>query len=158
MKLCLIILLITFGITQAAIITAYQGSCSECIGNGYNYCLDNSTCVDNRPQFCFTLYDKPMSCPSTPCTTITIADADLYSQKEVLYMLAADTQCTVPIVHTLTDKEHDSYWFVLIDSATTNRYNLSISSTPTQYSHLSPYYQGWRQTLNSSYATTYLFA
>ncbi|CDW79061.1 UNKNOWN [Stylonychia lemnae] len=81
-----------FGICQTAIITAYQGSCTRCLGNGYNYCFDNSTCVDNRPSFCFTLYDKPMKCQSQTCSAITIFDTDVFSQKEVQFLYIIEIQ------------------------------------------------------------------
>eukprot|EP00347_Sterkiella_histriomuscorum_P008637 403344336 len=151
-----ITLICIIGYSQQSIITAYQGSCTKCIGNGYNYCADNSTCVDNRPSFCFTLYDKPMKCPSQTCVPITISDNDVYSQKEAQYNIAPDFQCVLPLIHTLTKTDQSSYFFVLIDQSTTMRFNLTTAISPTYYSEISPYYQGWRQDLNNSYTTKYL--
>ncbi len=143
--------------SNSAEITTYSGSCSQCLMAGYNYCSDNSKCVDNRPTTCFTIIDKPMQCASMVCTPITISDIDVFSQKEAVYLLPPDTLCVLPMIYTLSDFEQDAYFMVYLDS-TTIRYNISTTATPTLYSQLSPYYPGWRQTINSDLTTSYVLA
>jgi len=66
-------------IAMAKTISDYYGNCPACIYAGYNYCSDDSTCIDNFSNTCYTIIEFPYSCTGLlSCTDVTVSDADLW--------------------------------------------------------------------------------
>lgn len=82
MKL-LFLLACALSVSFAAIITSLAGMCTSCISQGYNYCLDDSTCIDNRPTSCVNILDRIVDCPASvvTCRNITINNLDVGSME-----------------------------------------------------------------------------
>ena len=121
-------------------VSIYNNHCSLCIYEGYNYCNDNKTCVDNRPSYCVNIFDKSTKCTKIICNPITIIDKDWFTQKEAAFYLSKDQYCILTVNHALSDVNASSYFLVLINENTTLKFNKTTSLTPTYYTDFTDYY------------------
>ena len=79
MKSYLFILLLA-AVTRSTEIIEYLNDCTLCVSSGYNYCVDDTKCMDNMSVYCTVIVDFPLACGAwSECADISINDADLFN-------------------------------------------------------------------------------